>query len=529
MNNKVCVILDVSILLCILLSGSAQGNSSGDAGTYPIDKLIIGTTDQIEDINVNDGTFNTYREALITKSLIRVDQSGNYVPALAESWETDDARKWTFHLVTNATWHDGEPVTAEDVKFSLEYLPEKLGGSNWNIIDSVEAPDDFTVIINLNSKDGNFLTNLLMLRTVPKHIFEEIDDPKKFNEPKSAIGCGPYKFLDFDRDAGLIRFQAYDNYFEGKPAAQEIDIRMFKNQDAMMMALLKGEIDTIYIYSGGISYYYVPQLLEDDSLGYILIDNSGVPAALWMNQNKEPFGDARFREAISYAIDYEELKNLFAAGYGRTPNAGFIPEGSLNYIETRSLSRNISMAVSLLNDTGLMDVNGDGLRENAEGGSFKPQLLVKSDSDSVRLGEMLKKYLGDAGLDVEIKVTDSSGFWDIVDAKEHDMFISRTTPWGMMMEAGYATGYMDTRSNGWPMLDDPTFTELVDDLLASYSEDDTANLAATVQQYYAKELPAISLYWNDYVQPYNKKYEGYSANPIYGILSYETLYDLHPA
>lgn len=529
MNLKIQFLFKASIMLCILFSGLALAQSQASDNSFAIDKLVIGTTDQVEDINVNDGIFNTYREAFLTKSLLRVDSSGDFVPALAESWETEDAKKWTFHLVDNATWHDGEPVTAEDIKFSLEYLPEKLGGSNWNIIESVEAPDEHTVIINLDSPDGNFLTNLLMLRTVPKHIFENIDDPAKFNDPKSAIGCGPYRFVDFDKAAGLLRFQAYDGYYEGRPAVQEIDIRMFKNQETMMMALIKGELDTIYIYSGGIGYYYVPKLLENDDVGYILIKNSGVPAALWMNQNKAPFDDVRFREAISYAIDYEELKNLFTAGYGRTPMAGFIPNGSLNYIETRPLSFNSSQATSLLNATGFVDADGDELREKADGGEFQPQILVKSDSDSVRLGEMLKNYMNEIGLDAQLKVMDSSGFWDVVDGKEYDMFVSRTTPWGMMMEAGYATGYMDIRSNGWPMVNDPDFTMLVDDLLASSSDEETAQLAKSVQEYYAKELPAIALYWNDYVQPYNKKYEGYVANPIHSILSYETFYGLHPA
>ncbi|OPY49846.1 MAG: putative ABC transporter periplasmic-binding protein [Methanosaeta sp. PtaU1.Bin112] len=529
MRTKMQLFLAASIVFCILLSGLAFAQDRTTAKSGEVSKLVIGTTDHVEDINVNDGIFNTYREAFLTKSLIRVDQSGNFVPALAESWETEDAKKWTFHLVKNATWHDGTPVTAGDLKFSLEYLPEKLGGSNWKIIDSVQAPDESTLIINLKSQDGNFLTNLLMLRSVPKHVFEKVNDPKKFNEPASAVGCGPYKFMDFEKAAGLLRFQAYDGYYEGKPAVQEIDIRMFKNQEAMMMALLNGELDTIYIYSGGISYYYVPQLIENDNLGYMLIKNSGVPAALWLNENKTPFDDVRFREAISYAIDYQELQNLFTAGYGRTPSAGFIPDGTLNYIETRDLSFNSSRATALLNETGLVDKDGDGLRENADGMKLQPQILVKSDSDSVRLGEMLKKYMSAVGLDAQLKVSDSSGFWDVVDAKEHDMFISRTTPWGMMMEAGYATGYMDTRSNGWPMVNDPAFTELVDDLLAASNAEKTAQLAGSVQEYYARELPAIALYWNDYVQPYNKKYEGYVANPIHGILSYETFYGLHQA
>ena len=522
-------LLKAFIILCVLLSGDALAldNALLEAEAS---RLVIGTTDQVEDLNVNDGILNTYREAFLTKSLIRVDNAGNFVPALAESWETDDAKKWAFHLVKNATWHDGAPVTSEDLKFSLEYLPDKLGGSNWDIIDSVEAPDDYTLIISLKSPDGNFPTNLLMLRTVPKHIFENVENPKVFNDPACTVGCGPYEFVEFDKAAGIIKFQAYDDYYEGRPAVDEIVFRMFKNQETMMMALMKGELDTIYIYSGGISYYYVPQLIKNGDIKYILIENTGVPNALWLNQNRTPYSDLQFRKAVSYAIDYEELKNLFTAGYGRTPNSGFIPEGNLNYAETSPLTYNITLASQLLNSTGLlMDADGDGWRDLPDKGRFQPELLVKSDSDSVRLGEMLKKYFNSAGVDLQLKVSDSSSFWDSVDGKDYDMFVSRTTPWGMMMEAGYATGYMDTRSNGWPMVDDPEFTKLVDDLLASSSEEKTAALARSVQEYYSAKLPAVPLYWNDYVQPYNEKYEGYVVNPIHGILSYETFYGLHPA
>jgi peptide/nickel transport system substrate-binding protein len=177
----------------------------------------------------------------------------------------------------------------------------------------------------------------------------------------------------------------------------------------------------------------------------------------------------------------------------------------------------------------MKDINGDGFREQNDGSKFQPTILVKSDSDSLRLGEMLKKYFGDVGLDAQVKSMDSSGFWDTVGGKKYEMFISRTTPWGMMMEAGYATGYMDNRSNGWPQLTDPVFMKLVDDLLGSSDEKTTSELAKSVQEYYAAQLPAVALYWNDYVQPYNKKYEGYAANPIHGILSYETFYGLHNA
>ena len=94
MKTNMHLLSNLSLILCLMLSvlPLAQGEEGSDS--YAIEKLVIGSTNQVEDININDNTFTTYLETLLTKSLIKVDQSGNFVPALAESWETDDAEVW---------------------------------------------------------------------------------------------------------------------------------------------------------------------------------------------------------------------------------------------------------------------------------------------------------------------------------------------------------------------------------------------------------------------------------------------------
>jgi peptide/nickel transport system substrate-binding protein len=96
------------------------------------------------------------------QGLVRFNKNGDLNPELAKSWETEDLHKWTFHLRDNATWHDGKPVTAQDFKFTVDYDLEKdpLSKSYIGTIESVEAPDDKTVIINLVKPDYNFLTTI---------------------------------------------------------------------------------------------------------------------------------------------------------------------------------------------------------------------------------------------------------------------------------------------------------------------------------------------------------------------------------
>ena len=94
-------------------------------------------------------------------------------------------------------------------------------------------------------------------------------DVRSHDDPTAAIGCGPYRFIGFDKDAGILTYQANDNYWGGKPAIDVVELRMFKNPDALMLAFQKGEIDLPYYYSKGISYYYVPKLLENSEIVFI--------------------------------------------------------------------------------------------------------------------------------------------------------------------------------------------------------------------------------------------------------------------
>ncbi|HON36614.1 MAG TPA: ABC transporter substrate-binding protein [Methanothrix sp.] len=521
------------ILLCISLIGTvwaAQGEiNSGDR----ISRLTIGTINQINDANPWDYYFGVYSMILSHQGLVRFNNEGDVIPDLATSWETDDLQTWTFYIRDNATWHDGKPVKAQDFKFTVDYDLEKdpLSKSYIGAIKSVEAPDDNTVIINLEKPDYNFLNTIAVVKTIPEHIFKSVDDPKKFNEKEAAIGSGPYKFVNFDKNAGIVTYKANENYWGGMPAIDEIELRMFKNPDALMLAFQKGEIDLPYYYSKGISYYYVPKLLEDDDIRIEVYPERGITNVFWFNTAKAPFDNKELRQAFSYAVNYEELKNMFTAGYGTTPTAGWVPEGTLYYTETRTLAQDINKSKSMLDSLGFKDINGDGLREMPDGSDFQPKLLTRSDlSDSVRAAEMLKKYFADVGIDIKIDLADKSTHGEIMDEKKtHEISLAGTTFWGMTMGEGYGTGYTDIRNYGWSMVSEPEYQSLVDDLGRTKDKDERRNLAAEIQNYYAEEMPQFTIYSMNIIQPYNARYAGWEYNPLHGVLSYGTLFNLHEA
>lgn len=533
---KQCKVVFVTLMILAFCLATAACNGQGQAGKAGSQEaakgltLTVGTTMTVKNINIDDYYFGIMRAILTHKGLISLDEQGNFKGDLAQSWETGDAQTWVFKLRQGVTWHDGSPVTAADVKFTIEYLLEKIPvyKSHFGMIGSVEATDGNTVTIRLKKPNARFLVNLLVLRTLPAHVFAQVQDPKTFNDVKAAVGCGPYVFEKFDEASGMLVFKAYEKYFRGVPAVKEVRFKTFKNPDTMYMALQKGEIDLVYFYASGADHFYVPALLKQGDVKFEFTENTGVANSIFFNTKKPPVDDPRFRQALSHALDYEEMARIFTAGYGSAPNAGFVTRGTPGFVETRKLVIDREKAVKMLDDLGYRDTNGDGFREHPGGGPLQMELVARSDiATSGRVAELVKGYLEKVGLRVTLKMVDNTLFRTISDEqKSHVMMLSRTTPWGMMMWGGYGTGYFDSRNIGWSAVNDPAFHQLVDMMIVAVDEASYREAARRLQEYFAENLPAIPLYWDTLIQPYSGKLTGWKKDPMYGVLNEETWFNL---
>lgn len=528
--KKKVIICLLPILITILLLGCISQEATEVEERVEEKTLVIGTTMPIKSSNIfSDYYFSVLALLLTHRGLISLDSNGNFTPALAYKWETEDGRIWKFYIVRNATWHDGTPVTAEDIKFTIEYYRDKIPvyKVHWGKIKNVYCEDKYTLVIELEKPNANFLVNLLPMRAIPKHVFEKVEDPMKYDGEDRNIGCGPFIFEKFDPSAGIIVYKVNPHYYGKKPNIDKIIIKIYKNVDTMVMALRKGEIDTIYFYARGLDHVYVPQLLQAGNIKFIFAPNLGVGGVLFLNNGIFPYNITEFRYAMSYAINYEEIIKIITAGYGKVPNAGFVPEGWKYFIETRKMEYNPEKAKELLDKLGFVDIDNDGVRE-VDGNDLTINIIVRVDIPAnLRLAELIKKDLEEIGLKVNIKPVDLATFKTIIDEKRsHEVAISRTTAWGMMMWAGYGSGYIDARHIGWANVTDPEFYEIVDKLLISVDESERKLYAHKIQQYYAEKLPVIPLYWDVHIQPYRENIEGLIFHPLSGILNDETYHNI---
>ncbi|WHH58697.1 ABC transporter substrate-binding protein [Petroclostridium sp. X23] len=238
------IMMVLSVVLCLILG--IAGCSSGDNAnkSEEIGKTEQNTESAKEDIVIrlaggDTGLPNPFKHyargpgiskmQLLYDSLIEKDERST-IPWLAESWETGaDGTTYTFKLQSNVLWHDGQKMTAEDVKFTFEYYKDHPPVSNElmingkYIIQSVEVLDEQTVRLTVDAPNATYFAKIGFARILPKHIWEKVDDPVKFVGEGRTIGCGPYVMEEYNPQQGIYRFKAFDKYWGPKQKVAAIE------------------------------------------------------------------------------------------------------------------------------------------------------------------------------------------------------------------------------------------------------------------------------------------------------------------
>lgn len=219
-------------------------------------------------------------------------------PRIAESYEiSDDGLDYTFHLRDDVTFHDGTPVTADDVVFSIElYKASEYQGSQISMLSSVEATDEHTVVCHLDAPYSPFLQGICSPMIASKAYYESSEDDF-VNNP---IGTGPYKFVSRAKGSN-IKLEANEDYYRGAPEIKEVTFEVIPDSSTKAIALQTGEVNFAEIDSAT-----KPQLEANPAITIAEVPTSAF-SYIAMNTEKELFNDVKVRQAINYAIDRDNL------------------------------------------------------------------------------------------------------------------------------------------------------------------------------------------------------------------------------
>lgn len=330
--------------------------------------------------------------------LVKLDASKQIIPDLATDWEvSEDGKSVTFNLRDDAKWHDGEPVTSEDVKYTFETIKENPSyymSSRLGIIDSIDTPDDTTVVLNLSQADVSIIADLGWYATfiLPEHIYNNGEAWEDNAASMDPIGSGPFMYSDF-KQGESITIVANPNYHEGAPKLEKVIFSIIPDDATAVQALVNGQIDVLE----NVPSASVDELLANDDIRMELNEYPS-PMRIIFNLNDERLADVNVRRAIATAIDKEEISEKIYNGVQK-PEYNMYPaliEWATNSEDT-SPQYNIDEAKKILEDAGYtQDANGyyiSGLTIDVfEGGGYP---------DAAKL---MAATLEEAGIELQVQV-----------------------------------------------------------------------------------------------------------------------------
>ena len=262
------------------------------------------------------------RMHFIFDTLVWKNETAGPIPLLATDWEYSfEEDVYVFNLAENAKWHDGEPVTADDVAFTISYMKEHPYG--WTVLDSVdraEATGPHTVKIYMNRPYAPFMEDVGgTMPILPEHIWHDVANPMDFVDDAAFIGSGPFKYADFSKEHGTYRYVAFDEYHLGRPV---IDQLIYVKAGDTQMALQHGEADFADVK---------PDMADTlQERGFVVIAGPHYwNKKIMINHNKEPLDNVVFRQALCYAINQSEFVDKSHRGHGKPASYGLISSESV--------------------------------------------------------------------------------------------------------------------------------------------------------------------------------------------------------
>ncbi len=454
-------------------------------------------------------------DMLVYDTLLSTDDDLNLIPWLAEDYSVSaDGLTITFDIREGVTWHDGEPLTAEDVAFTFEYIrdaPETIGNW-WSIMQSLTSAtaSGNTVTCVFNQLFSFAVDNLGQMYILPKHIWDGIsaEDPRWDDEDNvtAHVGSGPFKYVERvpDEYTELVRNDDWwgpSNPYVGQlPNIERVRIDVVIGQDARILAMRAGDADTERYEVFGA---YVNEILNAPELQLV----TGV-ASQWdyvwgFNLTVPGLDDIDVRRAMAYAIDRTGLINIGRLGFG-TPTTAAIPEVFFPalYNSETDFPENDTIANQILDDAGYVDNDGDGIR-NFPGSAPTPELefdclSLSWDDISVATVTGIKLQMEDIGIKINNVVTDDGPMYDAIYTGEYEMYSMAhgydnipDYPWWRC----HSTNIFEWGDNVHH-LDNATVDQIMDDYMAATPATLYAR-ATDASQAVLDNIPYVPLYLSD--------------------------------
>jgi peptide/nickel transport system substrate-binding protein len=494
------------------VSGCVAGGpseASGDTVLAVAASAQVTTWDPVRSFSTEALYLGNVYEPLLWKNPEGADEP--FRPGIASEWESsDDGLEWTFTIRDGATFHDGEPVDADAVVASVQAAAEYAGAAFiWTPLESVEAMDESTVVMKLSYPAP---IDLIVASTygawiVSPQALEASADDEKYFEAGIDAGSGPYTLAEYDPGSKVV-LKAYDDHWDedAAPHYDIVDVAITPDAVTAQQMLTAGEVD----FATSLPLENVDRVAED--LGAeVRTANSPFNFVGYFNTTRPPLDDPAVRQALSYAIPYEDIIDVGGQGFG-TQSHGPVPRGIFPFSEdVPQYTQDLDKAAALLEDAG----HGDGLELTLSYASENPS--------EARFVPLIKDAFAQIGVELEVRAELFNQQWETAKADPataQDIFV--VYYWPTYSDAGSDNLYSLFHSSEEPFFNlsywkNDTYDALVDDAAKLTGTDREAAQAkyGEAMELLVDQAPGIFFYDVQSVtvsppgldvQPYNENY-----------------------
>ncbi len=426
------------LLVAIAGTGSASASSSvpdeGDRVT-----LTVGLMQDLDTPNVTAGFLvSSYEVWNLQYATLTDKAAADFAtqPGLAESWEVGDGGlSYTYTLREGLEWSDGQPLTADDVAFTINTSRDQEWINHSSITANLDATviDDRTVKITSSVPDPKL--PVMDAYILPKHIWEPVaqGDITTY-DALDGVGSGPFTLQEW-KSGQSWTMAANPSYYKGVPAIDQVVFRVFTNADAMVAALKMGEIDAAHLVPSS-SFESLGSTEGIEAVfgqqgGFTELAMNGMAGGL--GDGHPALQDIEVRHAIHRAIDKQALFDRVILGLG-TPGVSLSvspdPAWRPAIPEDEQYTYDSAAANAALDAAGYLDTDGNGIREMPDGGQeLVFRYAERSESDiAAPVRELITGFLEAVGIGTTVDVFDDTQLTEVIASGEYDLFVWGWTP-----------------------------------------------------------------------------------------------------
>lgn len=453
-----------------------------------------------------------WRVSYLFDTLLWADSTGEQMPWLASSHEVSgDGMVHTLEL-READWHDGTPLTVEDVIFTMEYSAAQrhrpLAVAAPRNIAEIVAVGGRTIEIRLEQPDVMFTKRVLgSVPIIPQHIWSQIDDPQAADDDETLIGTGPYRLTFFDNDEGRLQFTANDDYFLGAPYVEKIEMVWVDDE---LVSTRVGELDGGQAPVEGVRDDVLDPFREDPDFGVIANETAFAFPLYWNLSRGGALADVQFRRACLMAIDRDDLVRRLLTGNGEVGNPGFLPPTHPFHVDVEQYAYDPDQANRILDDAGYRRPDSGAVRQAPDGTPLSFELITHATAPAA-LPDLLKATLADVGIELRLRNLELPQLFAAKTAHDYDMLVNLypgpvgTTPNSDpdILRPVYHSEPPNQLYNASGYANDDV-DRLLEEQVATFDEDERMPMIADIQRQVAEDLPVAILYYTTMFFVYRK-------------------------